>query len=77
MHNRPLLAAIASASIPTIRDFNTQNISNTAWAFATLGMLHEPFMASISAQALPPLSETEAQDLANTSWAFSVLDFKA
>lgn len=73
--SRPLMHAIASSSIRLIVDFDSQNIGNLAWAFATLQSLDEPLMPSISAAALPRIAAFNMQELANTAWAFAVLEY--
>eukprot|EP00747_Dinoflagellata_sp_TGD_P080457 gnl/TRDRNA2_/TRDRNA2_160901_c0_seq4.p1 gnl/TRDRNA2_/TRDRNA2_160901_c0~~gnl/TRDRNA2_/TRDRNA2_160901_c0_seq4.p1 ORF type:complete len:378 (+),score=60.22 gnl/TRDRNA2_/TRDRNA2_160901_c0_seq4:947-2080(+) len=50
-----------------------QNLSNTAWAFATLRMLHLPLFDAISSCAHKNIAEFDIQGLANTLWSFASL----
>jgi len=53
--------------------FQLQELSNSAWAFAKLQLVDDPFMEAISAQARAKMSLWPAQELANTAWAFARL----
>jgi len=68
---RPLLEAISAAAIRICGDFHTQGLSNTAWAFATLEVLHPPLRDAIASSALRTLQNFGAQELSNTAWAFA------
>merc|ERR1712224_998624 len=59
-----------------MRDFNSQNLANTAWAFATLGHKDEWLFAALAAAAERRLRDFNSQELANTAWAFATLDHK-
>mmetsp|Transcript_100547 Transcript_100547/g.313395 ORF Transcript_100547/g.313395 Transcript_100547/m.313395 type:complete len:276 (-) Transcript_100547:6-833(-) len=61
-----------------MREFASQNLSNTAWSFATLLEWHGPLMAAISAASIRPISQGQAspQDLANTAWSLSRLNWR-
>jgi hypothetical protein len=63
--------AIAQQAQLLIADFNAQDISNTAWAFATAGVPAPELFAAIAAHAQPRLAEFKAQELSNTAWAFA------
>eukprot|EP00747_Dinoflagellata_sp_TGD_P128274 gnl/TRDRNA2_/TRDRNA2_174504_c2_seq6.p1 gnl/TRDRNA2_/TRDRNA2_174504_c2~~gnl/TRDRNA2_/TRDRNA2_174504_c2_seq6.p1 ORF type:complete len:152 (-),score=11.86 gnl/TRDRNA2_/TRDRNA2_174504_c2_seq6:70-525(-) len=66
--------SIAAAALPKIPQFEaTQNLSNTAWAFAQLSLMHGPLLDAISASAIHRIDEFVSQQLANTAWAFACL----
>lgn len=46
-------------------------MSNTAWAWATIGELHMPLRAAISASAVRTMQDYTPQDRANTAWAYA------
>lgn len=50
MHG-PLLEAIAAEALSKMTEFDMQGLANTAWAFASLQLLHMPLLDSISAAA--------------------------
>jgi RAP domain len=63
-----------------------QDISNTAWAMAVLGMLHRPFLEAANLQFVErarrytqgdqnSMTYTKGQELANLLWAFAILNF--
>jgi hypothetical protein len=51
--------------------FNPQGIANTAWAYATLGILNIKLMDALIAAALAPgmLERFNPQGIANLMWA--------
>jgi hypothetical protein len=51
--------------------FSPQHIANTAWAYATLGILNTPLMDGLIAAALAPgmLDYFIPQEIANLMWA--------
>ena len=52
--------------------FNTQNMANTLWAYATLG--REPgagMMSALEGQAEALTGTFKAQEVANTLWAYA------
>ncbi len=53
--------------------FNPQNLANTAWAFATLGMRQEELLGAIAGRALVKLEEFSVQSWVVASWAFATL----
>mmetsp|Transcript_144858 Transcript_144858/g.464277 ORF Transcript_144858/g.464277 Transcript_144858/m.464277 type:complete len:619 (+) Transcript_144858:910-2766(+) len=71
--NRPLLAALSSASISKMRQFSPQNLSNTAWAVANLRYPDGPLLDAIAEASVPLMANFDGQNLANTSWAFAKL----
>ena len=65
-------AALPEAVLRTVVGFNAQDISNTAWAFATAGHATPDLFDAISAEALRQgLGGFNAQDISNTAWAFA------
>ena len=51
--------------------FNAQNLSNTAWAFATVGQQDEQLFKALAKMAEWRLDQFNAQELANTAWALT------
>jgi hypothetical protein len=51
--------------------FNSQDLANTAWAFATAGRAAPALLDAIAAEAAPRVGNFNPQDLANTAWAFA------
>jgi hypothetical protein len=57
-----------------LRDFNAQELSITAWAFATAGHAPQALFGAISAEvARRGLGEFNAQSISNTAWAFAIV----
>ena len=54
-------------------DFNSQNLANTAWAFATAGQSDVQLFVALARMAAQCTSDFNAQELANTAWAFATL----
>jgi hypothetical protein len=52
---------------------NTQNIANTAWAFATLKYRGEEFFDSVETHASKLVTTGKPQEVSNTLWACAVL----
>mmetsp|Transcript_109617 Transcript_109617/g.353740 ORF Transcript_109617/g.353740 Transcript_109617/m.353740 type:complete len:87 (+) Transcript_109617:591-851(+) len=73
MFNCPLMAALSSAAIRSSAELLPQNLSNTAWAFATCRVVDEPLMDAISAASSSTISQFDIQGLANTLWSFASL----
>jgi len=55
--NKPLLSAISSAALPTIDDYQPQNLANTAWALAKIVVRDEPLFDAIASAFLARISE--------------------
>jgi len=71
---KALLSLLSSASRLTqrrIHEFNSQEIGNMAWAYATLKYRDDDFFDSLAKAATPLLPHFVAQNLANTLWAFA------
>ena len=64
--------AVAERGVDVVREFNPQELSNTAWAFATA---KHPTPAAlldvIAAEAAERVREFNPQELSNTAWAFA------
>jgi len=56
-------------------EFEPVELSNTAWAWATISVCHAPLLDAISASLLPKLEVTDTQGLSNTAWAFATISF--
>ncbi|KAJ1639504.1 hypothetical protein T492DRAFT_608022 [Pavlovales sp. CCMP2436] len=69
--------AIACESEQRIGSFRPQNLANTAWAFATLGMPDPRFFEAIARESEQRISTFKPQELANTAWAFATLGMRA
>ena len=58
-----------------MKDFNLQDLANTAWALAKLGHKDEQLFKSLAATAHRRMEDLEWadnwQDLANTAWALT------
>ena len=52
-------------------DFNEQELSNTAWAFATVRQKDVPLFAAVATAAQQDMGDFNPQTLANTAWAFA------
>eukprot|EP00442_Polarella_glacialis_P056560 CAMPEP_0115134356 /NCGR_PEP_ID=MMETSP0227-20121206/55043_1 /TAXON_ID=89957 /ORGANISM="Polarella glacialis, Strain CCMP 1383" /LENGTH=147 /DNA_ID=CAMNT_0002540811 /DNA_START=25 /DNA_END=465 /DNA_ORIENTATION=+ len=72
-----LFKAIAIAAVPRLRNFTTQNLSNMAWAFATLGLAEEVVLVEgVAQEARTKLREFNMQELSNVAWASATLNLK-
>lgn len=75
MHS-PLRNALSASAIRKLRDGNSQDLSNTAWAFAALLIQsHMPLMQAISSAAINIISSFVPQHFSSTLWAFSSLNY--
>ena len=55
-HAAPVLSdAIAAKAVRRVREFNPQNLANTAWAYATAGHAALALLDAIAAEAAPRL----------------------
>eukprot|EP00665_Eupelagonemidae_sp_cell47_P001606 gene1605-160_t len=68
---RELFAAVAEAAVPRLREFEPQNLANTAWAYAKAGHAAPALLEAIAAAAVPRLHDFTTQALANTVWAYA------
>jgi len=49
---RRLFSRIAETGVENLHRYKPQDLSNTCWAFATLGLLHNSFFNSVSSQVV-------------------------
>ena len=69
-----LFDALASASVARVREFNPQELANTAWAYATAGHAAPQLLDALASASVARVREFNPQNLANTAWAYAVLD---
>jgi len=67
------MASTAAKALPKIHFWDTQELVNTAWAFAKLGVLHEPLLQATSSAALRRIGVFSPQDLVTTAWSLALL----
>jgi len=67
------MTAISQQVAGQLPQFTSQNLSNTAWAFAALGLRDEPLFAAMSQQALATVSLLSERDLSAMVWSFANL----
>ena len=65
---RQLLLALGAASAQRLAEFNSQDLANSAWCFATC-QLEE--VGELGTEVLAKLPEFAPQGLATTAWAYS------
>jgi hypothetical protein len=58
-----------------VKEGNRQEIANTAWACATLGIQSPKLFSEIEKQSSWILKEGRPQAVANTAWACAICDF--
>ena len=72
---RPILGTLfkvlAKATERRVCNFNTQNLANTAWAFATASQSDALLFEALAKAAERCVCNFNAQELANTAWAFA------
>ena len=56
-----------------MRDFNLQELANTAWAFATVGHKNERLFTALAAAAERRIKDFNSQEVVNTAWAFATV----
>jgi len=73
-----LLGALARAVARRAGDFDVQNLTNTAWAFAMACWASDDLMlfAALARSAEQQASEFNAQNHANTVWAFTKVGYR-
>ena len=72
----PRLGQLEQKARENMRLFTPQQLSNSAWACATLSYNSMPLLRSIESQALLKLDKFNSQDLTNTIWAYAKLGYK-
>lgn len=50
--------------------FGSQDLSNTAWAFATFALLHRPLLDAIATAASDATLDFNASHLTMTAWSW-------
>lgn len=53
-----------------------QDISNTAWAFAIVGLQHTPLLEAVASQLENNYNKFSPQEMANALWALATLDYR-
>lgn len=71
--HKPLLDAIAAASVAIMPNLGPRSSANILWAFALLVFQHQPLIASISSTAMDTLQEFQGQSLSNTAWSLAAM----
>jgi uncharacterized alpha-E superfamily protein len=73
----PLLLELERRAEAISGEFNSQNVANTLWAFATMGKKPgERMMGQLERRAEAISGEFTAQEVANTLWAFATMGTK-
>mmetsp|Transcript_81887 Transcript_81887/g.144557 ORF Transcript_81887/g.144557 Transcript_81887/m.144557 type:complete len:390 (+) Transcript_81887:145-1314(+) len=67
------MQSISDQVTKKINEYGPQDLSNTAWAYAKLGIVHYTMLGSISADVIKKISQFTPQNLANTAWAWATL----
>ena len=62
-----LFIALAGMAERRLADFESQNLANTAWAFATAGQAHALLFAALSRATERRVGDFDPQSLANTA----------
>jgi len=62
---------------PRLNEFNSQDLANTVWAFATAGVEAPQLFEGIAAETGSRLKEFNSQNLANMAWAFATAGVEA
>ncbi|KAJ1629994.1 hypothetical protein T492DRAFT_593293 [Pavlovales sp. CCMP2436] len=77
MPSPQLFDAIARESEGRIGSFKPQEMANTAWAFATLGLPAPKLFDAIARESEQRIGTFNPQDLSNTAWSFATLGVRA
>ena len=59
-----------------MRNFNSQALANTAWAFATVGHKEGQLFTALAAAAEQRMGDFHLHELASTAWAFATVGHK-
>ena len=69
-----LIEALERLAVKVAATFESQHVSNTTWAFATLGRLPQAgAMEALEGRAREMARNMKAQDVCNTMWAYATL----
>ena len=66
-----LFGRLATAAEQRASNFNTQNLANTAWAFAQARQLDTQLFMVLAKVSEWRVGSFTTQNLANTAWAFA------
>mmetsp|Transcript_115336 Transcript_115336/g.246506 ORF Transcript_115336/g.246506 Transcript_115336/m.246506 type:complete len:84 (-) Transcript_115336:101-352(-) len=73
LSDAPLLNSIASAAIPLISEFNSQDLANTPWAFAKREVVNRPLCGTSMPLRPARTPELNPQNQANIAWSCAIL----
>ena len=68
-----LFAAMARVSARRVGEFNSEEVANISWAFATVKCREETLFAVLATAAHRRLSMCKPQGLAKAAWAFAAV----
>ena len=68
---------MASAIIERKQELSTQDITNTLWTYATLGLVESPLLEVMAPRAREMLSQYNSQGLSNIAWSYAVANVNA
>ena len=68
------MALARAAAEQRMSDFNSQNLANAAWAFATADQSDASLFAALATAAEQRMGDFNSQGLANAAWAFAMAD---
>eukprot|EP00397_Hematodinium_sp_SG-2012_P012793 GEMP01012975.1.p1 GENE.GEMP01012975.1~~GEMP01012975.1.p1 ORF type:complete len:763 (+),score=211.79 GEMP01012975.1:35-2323(+) len=68
-----LLRLLSQLVILGCSEFRARDLSNVAWAFATLGEVDNALLLTVAAEVTRKICEFNEQNLSNTIWAFAKL----
>ena len=74
--NKGASATSAIAAELQLSDSKAQEVTNTAWAFATANRRDDKLFAALTMAAERRLSDFKSQDVANTAWAFVKVNYR-
>ena len=64
-----LFTAVADEASQRLKDFNSQDLANTAWAFVTVGRKDEQLLTAVAEAAKQRVTDFDSQELVNTAWS--------
>jgi hypothetical protein len=67
------ISLLGAGAMPRLGEFEPQNLANTVWAFATLGVPAPQLFDAIALDSVQRIGNFKPQELANTAWAFATL----
>ena len=69
-----LCLAVAKVMERRVSEFNSQELANTTWAFATVKHREDKLFTALARTAERRMSDFNAQGLANTAWACATIN---